>query len=229
MTTNTPGQAFDNIVNHTEHELHLQDELRFIRDLLVEDDLPDQHHTFLGKQAELVQNTLEETRRELAKLLGLDDLRSRVTAPDRPPFRQYLPRQGIQGLADRILDLITGLPTIPLSEIHTQEQFCLLCKVPFHDGARQPVSTADAAATPDPDPIERPVRLACGHIFGDQCLKSWLIEQDKYTGVRIRSKECPVCRQQVLPAKPNVKSALQRLEDFRSDFRESWLARNINR
>ena len=68
--------------------------------------------------------------------------------------------------------------------VDAEETECSICKVSFQGFTN---------IQPCPEEIkERPVRLTCGHIFGQLCITEWLCEQSS----------CAKCRHQVLPFTP---------------------------
>ena len=62
---------------------------------------------------------------------------------------------------------------------------------------------------------DRPVRLPCGHLFGEECIIAWsrgITPNGRHNG-------CPYCRKELLP--PSLQSRTSALRDLRLDF---WLA-----
>ena len=57
---------------------------------------------------------------------------------------------------------------------------CLICIHPYH--------SANVEGN-----TETPVITACGHIFGNKCIKQWLEEENGTSGTK-NEKTCPMCR-----------------------------------
>lgn len=82
------------------------------------------------------------------------------------------------------------------------ETECSICKVSYQGFEN---------TQPCPEETkERPVRLACGHIFGQLCITEWL---DKHSS-------CPTCRHEVLPFTPAQRQHIQ--YSLTHSILESW-------
>ena len=86
--------------------------------------------------------------------------------------------------------------------VDAEETECSICKVTFQGFAN---------TQPCPEETkERPVRLACGHVFGQLCITEWLGEQSS----------CPKCRHEVLPFTPAQRQQIQ--YSLLHSILESW-------
>lgn len=101
--------------------------------------------------------------------------------------------RGFQFTASQVEDFVQTLVRVDVSTLQTDEANCSICKLEY--GAQrggtssEPVSNSDQGWPGEDDP-EEPVKLSCGHIFGEWCMKTWLLEQPA---------SCPTCRLQFEP------------------------------
>lgn len=77
--------------------------------------------------------------------------------------------------AERVAAFFHGLPQVPISTEHEKCSICL---------EQYPHPKACSIAVKAMN-LERPVKLPCGHVFGDKCLKRWLGGGHD---------DCPLCR-----------------------------------
>lgn len=70
----------------------------------------------------------------------------------------------------------------------------------------------------DYDGKDRPVKLPCGHVFGEECIIAWA----KGTTPTGRHNGCPTCRAGLLP--PSLYSRTSALSYWLSDTPEMWPA-----
>ena len=76
------------------------------------------------------------------------------------------------------------LPSVDMETLDKDDQNCSICRVEY--------SSSSSASDQQEDPVETPVRLPCGHVFGTQCLKAWLTH-----AAGAGNKTCPTCRHQL--------------------------------
>ena len=74
------------------------------------------------------------------------------------------------------------LPSVDIESLDKDDKNCGICRVEY--------SSSSSASDQQEDPIETPVRLPCGHVFGTQCLKEWLNPD----AAHVNNKTCPTCR-----------------------------------
>lgn len=80
----------------------------------------------------------------------------------------------------RTLLITQSLTSINLSELNPSDRTCAICHEAFQENTPQ---AGDALLAAHPSP-EQPVKLQCGHVFGEACITSWLTEHEN----------CPLCR-----------------------------------
>lgn len=96
---------------------------------------------------------------------------------------------GIQFTAGQVADFIQTLARVEISRLQADDAKCPICKLDY--GKQRGETAISESATnsdqglPGEDEPEQPVRLSCGHVFGEWCIKTWLLEQ---------RATCPICR-----------------------------------
>ncbi|KAL8789132.1 MAG: hypothetical protein Q9195_006952 [Heterodermia aff. obscurata] len=96
---------------------------------------------------------------------------------------------------------LSSLETLNPGSLPPEERLCSICRLPY--------APASDPSTESPTPInldgndkeeeptdEHPVKLPCAHIFGNQCLKTWLTPKIDGGG---DGRDCPVCRVRISP------------------------------
>lgn len=78
---------------------------------------------------------------------------------------------------------MSGLTKIDVDELTQDNKECAICKIEYAPFAGLEVDTEGQVM------LENPVKLACGHIFGESCLRSWIS-----TNLRRIRPTCPICR-----------------------------------
>lgn len=83
-------------------------------------------------------------------------------------------------------NFIQSLPRVEISTLERDELECSICKLEYGTprGNTSTVAALDPGL-PGEEDAEKPVKLSCGHVFGDWCIKRWLLEQPP---------SCPICR-----------------------------------
>ena len=77
---------------------------------------------------------------------------------------------------------IEGLISLELDELKQEDRMCAICLQPYRQGESQ----------------EIPLQLPCGHIFGKECLLTWLTDIGK-DDAHVAS--CPMCRKECISEK----------------------------
>lgn len=92
----------------------------------------------------------------------------------------------------RVEDFVKTLARVEISTLGAEDLKCSICKLEYGKGRgniAEPASDSDQELLGEETP-EDPVKLWCGHVFGDCCIKTWLVEQPG---------SCPTCRFQYQP------------------------------
>lgn len=80
-------------------------------------------------------------------------------------------------------DFLLSAQNIKIKNLPHDAHFCVICQEPFDNSLWQQDSDT---------PVNRPVKLECGHVFGIQCLAHLVFTSDF-------SNSCPLCRAKVMP------------------------------
>lgn len=84
---------------------------------------------------------------------------------------------------------LNALTICRLGNIDSDNRTCPICREDFtNDGYTLP---ADSENRP-----EVPLRMTCGHIFGNRCITAWLA----------RNNGCPYCRKELFPQLPSIRT-----------------------
>lgn len=97
----------------------------------------------------------------------------------------------VQFSPSQVDDFIQTLPRVEISKLEKDDVECSICKLEY--GTHRKNTSTEASLDqrlPGEEEPEKPVKLSCGHIFGEWCIKSWLLEQPA---------SCPTCRFQFQP------------------------------
>lgn len=101
---------------------------------------------------------------------------------------------GIQFSASQVDDFLQTLPRVEISTLELEEVKCSICKLDYGTQRGNTTSTETGLESgqglPGEEEPEQPVELFCGHVFGEWCIKTWLLEQPA---------SCPTCRLQFEP------------------------------
>lgn len=101
---------------------------------------------------------------------------------------------GIQFSPSQVEDFLQTLGHVEISSLGTDDTMCSICKENYGEErgkATGPASDADQRLPGEETP-EYPVELSCRHVFGDWCIKAWLLRQPA---------SCPACRFQFRPVR----------------------------
>lgn len=113
--------------------------------------------------------------------------------------REYLDHEGvidfssgIQFSPNQVTDFLQDPSRVVIGTIEKDDQNCPICRSEYGEvgGDRTEPGSDSAQGLPVEDAPEYPVKLPCGHLFGNCCIKKWLLEQPA---------SCPLCRSQFLP------------------------------
>lgn len=98
---------------------------------------------------------------------------------------------GIQFSPSQVEDFVQTLVRVELTTLETDEAHCSICKMEYGTdrGGTDGTEPVDQGL-PSEDAPEYPVKLSCCHVFGECCMKTWLLGQ---------LASCPTCRVQFKP------------------------------
>lgn len=102
---------------------------------------------------------------------------------------------GIQFSPSQVDEILQTSARVEINTFEADELNCSICKLEYGTERGNAMSTEQSASgsdqgLPGEEAPEQPVKLSCGHIFGEWCIKTWLLEQ---------SASCPICRFQFEP------------------------------
>lgn len=101
---------------------------------------------------------------------------------------------GIQFSSSQVEEFLQTLSRVEISTLGTDNVKCSICKQEY--GILREDSTELASGSdqglPGEETPEYPVKLSCGHVFGEWCIKTWLLGQPA---------SCPTCRLQFEPVR----------------------------
>lgn len=101
------------------------------------------------------------------------------------------------------------LPSVDIETLDKNDKICGICRVEY--------SFSSPDSGDQEDPPEKPIRLACGHVFGQLCLKQWLGPAPQGGN----NNSCPTCRHQLFDARPSENNLF--FEQFQWQFEEQPL------
>lgn len=101
---------------------------------------------------------------------------------------------GIQFSPGQVENFIQTLSRVEMDTLGADDRSCSICKEEYGkqrgENSTQPASEINPRL-PDDEMPEYPVKLSCGHVLGECCIKTWLLAQPA---------SCPTCRRQFRPA-----------------------------
>lgn len=99
---------------------------------------------------------------------------------------------GVQFSPSQVDDFLQTLGRVELSSLGPDDMMCSICKEEYGEERGKTTGQASDAdhRLPGEETPEYPVKLSCRHVFGNWCIKAWLLRQPA---------SCPACRFQFLP------------------------------
>ena len=99
---------------------------------------------------------------------------------------------------------LSGIPHLDIETLPSLDEKCAICTEPYLE------SSCELR-----DPLDSPVKIRCGHIFGHNCLVRWMLS-DSF------DNQCPFCRAKIVDESdpdlrspdPNVRAQLRCFEKF---------------
>ncbi|KAL9102681.1 MAG: hypothetical protein Q9163_002203 [Psora crenata] len=136
----------------------------------------------MNSKFDLLVGSFDRWKKEIVR-------RSNVCGEACPPLltgvdlEQYGKRNSLPPVPE-VIRLLSLVPRVKYEDLQDDHRKCFICHEDFHNPTHQ--SSADASH-------EVPIRLPCGHIFGDVCFKDWIQPFGNGTG-------CPLCRANHFPS-----------------------------
>lgn len=96
-------------------------------------------------------------------------------------------QSGIQLSPNQVDEFMQTLSRVEIGTLGTDDLSCSICKEEYgkqRGDSTEPASGSDPRL-PGEEMPEQPVELSCRHVFGEWCIKTWLLEQPA---------SCPTCR-----------------------------------
>lgn len=105
----------------------------------------------------------------------------------------YEQETGIQFSLSQVEDFLQTVCPVEISSLGTDDTECSICMEEYgkeRGNITGPASDAEQRLLGEETP-EYPLKLSCRHVFGDWCIKTWLLKQPS----------CPTCRFQFRPVR----------------------------
>lgn len=106
----------------------------------------------------------------------------------------YEQETGIQFSLSQVEEFLQTLGPVEISSLSTDDMKCSICMEEYgkeRGNITGPASDAEQRLPGEETP-EYPLKLSCRHVFGDWCIKTWLLRQPA---------SCPACRFQFRPVR----------------------------
>ncbi len=100
---------------------------------------------------------------------------------------------GIQFSPNQVDEFVETSARVEIGALESDEMECSICKFEYGTYKGEEIRSTEPALDqelPSEDAPEQPAKLPCGHVFGEWCIKTWLLEQPA---------TCPTCRFQFKP------------------------------
>lgn len=106
---------------------------------------------------------------------------------------------GIQLSPSQFEDFLKTSARVEMGALESDEVECSICKLEYGTYRGEETNNTEPAldqGLPGEGISEQPVKLPCGHLFGEWCIKIWLLEQ---------LASCPICRIQFKPVVQRIR------------------------
>lgn len=101
---------------------------------------------------------------------------------------------GIQLSPEQVDEFVQASARVEIGAPESDEMECSICKLKYGTYRGEEILGTEPAldqGLKGEDAPEQAVKLPCGHVFGDWCIKTWLLE--------VPAASCPTCRYQFKP------------------------------
>lgn len=136
------------------------------------------------EELEHLLTDISETSRALIKasLTIFNECR----ALQEPAEDSFARSRGTQFSASQVKDFLQTADRVDMNTLETDELQCSICRMEYgRDRGGMVGSEPSDQGLPGEETPEYPVKLSCRHVFGEWCIKTWLLEQPA---------SCPMCR-----------------------------------
>ena len=133
------------------------------------------------------RRVIHETLALLENMRTLESVTDWITRSDDEIFYHGEDESEIQFFPSQVEDFMQTLPRVEMDTLGTDDLRCSICKEEY--GKQRGDSTNPASGSdprlPGEETPEHPLELPCRHVFGEWCIKTWLLG---------RPASCPTCR-----------------------------------
>lgn len=110
------------------------------------------------------------------------------------PEHEGINKSGTQFSPSQVEDFLQTSSPVGISKLEKDDQRCSICMSEYvkeRGDTKKPAVESEQRLLGEDAP-ENPIKLPCGHVFGEWCIKAWLLKQ---------RASCPVCRFQFRPVR----------------------------
>lgn len=123
-----------------------------------------------------------------------DEIARQIIESQEALFTQEDDKSGTQFSPSQVEDFLQTSSPVGISTLEKDDQKCSICMSEYVKGkgdTNKPAMESEQGLLGEDAP-ENPIKLPCGHVFGEWCIKAWLLKQ---------RASCPVCRFQFRPVR----------------------------
>lgn len=139
------------------------------------------------------RRAIHATIASLESLRTLESVTDLIAPSDDDILYNDEDQSGIQFSPDQVDEFMQTLSRVEIGTLGTDDLSCSICKEEYgrqRGDSTEPASGSDPRLPGEETP-EHPVELPCRHVFGEWCIRTWLLEQPA---------SCPTCRFHFKPA-----------------------------
>lgn len=123
-----------------------------------------------------------------------DEIARQIIESQEALFTQEDDKSGTQFSPSQVEDFLQTSSPVEISTLEKDDQKCSICMSEYvkeRGDTNKPAMESEQGLLGEDAP-ENPIKLPCGHVFGEWCIKAWLLKQ---------RASCPVCRFQFRPVR----------------------------